>query len=93
MKKILVVEDNELNMKLFFDILQYQGYYVDKAIDGEEAYQKGAKMLNDFFKKELEAYLTPELNPVGREIIEAFRNDAPNKKYEEIMGKYMEENK
>ena len=23
-KKILIVEDNELNMKLFFDILQYQ---------------------------------------------------------------------
>ena len=60
---------------------------------GEEAYMKGAKMLNDFFKKELEAYLTPELNPVGREIIEAFMNDAPIKKYEEIMEKYMEENK
>jgi len=40
MKKILIVEDNELNMKLFFDILQYQKYDTDKAIDGIEGYQK-----------------------------------------------------
>ena len=26
MKKILIVEDNELNMKLFYDILQYQNF-------------------------------------------------------------------
>ncbi len=40
MKKILIVEDNELNMKLFFDILTYQKYDVDKAFDGLEAYNK-----------------------------------------------------
>ena len=40
MKKILVVEDNELNMKLFFDILQYQKYDVIKAYDGLEAFEK-----------------------------------------------------
>ena len=40
MKKILVVEDNELNMKLFFDILQYQKYDVTKAFDGVEAFEK-----------------------------------------------------
>lgn len=40
MKKILIVEDNELNMKLFFDILIYQKYDVDKATDGQEAYEK-----------------------------------------------------
>lgn len=40
MKKILVVEDNELNMKLFFDILQYQKYNVTKAFDGVEAFEK-----------------------------------------------------
>ena len=40
MKKILIVEDNELNMKLFFDILQYQNYSTDKAYDGQEAYEK-----------------------------------------------------
>ncbi len=40
MKKILVIEDNELNMKLFFDILTYQKYAVDKAMDGLEALNK-----------------------------------------------------
>lgn len=40
MKKILVVEDNELNMKLFYDILSYQNYEVDKAFDGIEAFEK-----------------------------------------------------
>ena len=40
MKNILVVEDNELNMKLFFDILTYQKHNVEKALDGLEAYKK-----------------------------------------------------
>ena len=40
MKKILIVEDNELNMKLFFDILKYQNYEPIKAYDGLEAYEK-----------------------------------------------------
>ncbi len=40
MKKILIVEDNELNMKLFNDILEYQNYKTEKATDGLEAYQK-----------------------------------------------------
>ena len=40
MKKILIVEDNELNMKLFFDILTYQNYQAEKVYDGLEAYEK-----------------------------------------------------
>ena len=40
MKNILIVEDNELNMKLFNDILKYQNYETDTAADGLEAYQK-----------------------------------------------------
>ncbi len=40
MKNILIVEDNKLNMKLFNDILKYQNYKTDTAIDGLEAYQK-----------------------------------------------------
>lgn len=40
MKKILIVEDNELNMKLFYDILTYQKFDVEKATDGFEAYEK-----------------------------------------------------
>lgn len=47
MKKILIVEDNELNMKLFYDILQYQKYTLDKAYDGIEAYEKIKKNTYD----------------------------------------------
>lgn len=36
-KTVLVVEDNELNMKLFHDLLDVQGYRVLQAINGPEA--------------------------------------------------------
>ena len=39
MKKILIVEDNELNMKLFYDILQFQKYEPIKSYSAEEAYE------------------------------------------------------
>lgn len=35
-KTILIVEDNELNMKLFNDILQAQGYITLQSIDGSD---------------------------------------------------------
>jgi two-component system cell cycle response regulator DivK len=36
-KTVLIVEDNELNMKLFHDVLQATGYTTLKACTGEEA--------------------------------------------------------
>ena len=36
-KKILIVEDNELNLKLFNDLLQAHGYETLQTKDGEEA--------------------------------------------------------
>ncbi|MGH7096346.1 MAG: response regulator [Stellaceae bacterium] len=36
-KKILIVEDNELNMKLFNDLLEAQGYYTLQSKNGREA--------------------------------------------------------
>lgn len=39
MKKILVIEDNPVNMKLFADLLESKGYNVTKAFDGEEGYK------------------------------------------------------
>ena len=36
-KRILVVEDNELNMKLMCDVLSVNGYDVTQAADGEFA--------------------------------------------------------
>ena len=36
MKKIMIVEDNELNMKLFNDLLQAQGYSTVQSSDGKD---------------------------------------------------------
>lgn len=44
MKKILIVEDNELNLKLFDDILKYQNFKTDTATDGIQAYEKIKKI-------------------------------------------------
>ena len=38
-KTILIVEDNELNMKLFHDLLEAQGYDTLQTKDGREALQ------------------------------------------------------
>ncbi len=54
---------------------------------GNEGYDAGAKMLVDFFKSELEKYLTPDLKPLGRQIIEACLNDASVKDYQGFIQK------
>jgi len=36
-KKILIVEDNDLNMKLFNDLLQAHGYETVQTVDGRDA--------------------------------------------------------
>lgn len=52
---------------------------------GDEAYDFGAKILTDFFKKEVKNYLTDELDPMGHKIIEACLNDAPVEEYEKLL--------
>ena len=37
---------------------------------GFAAYDEGAKLLTDFFHQELKQFLQPDLNPIGRKIIE-----------------------
>jgi len=44
-KRILVVEDNDLNRKLFCDVLQAGGFSVEPCADGNEALQRA----RDFF--------------------------------------------
>ena len=63
--KILIVEDNEMNMKLFEDILIYLKYNIDKAYNGKEAYDKIIK--NEYNLVILDIQL-PEMN--GFEILE-----------------------
>lgn len=42
---------------------------------GEEAYDAGAKILQDFFKRELRKFLTPELDSLGKDIIHCCLDD------------------
>lgn len=55
---------------------------------GEQAYDEGAKIISDFFKEELKQYLVPELDPLGRQIIELCMNDAPIEEYEKLTPMY-----
>lgn len=48
---------------------------------GEAGYDAGAAMLTEFFRRELEPFLCPELDPLGRRIIELFLHDAPLEDY------------
>ncbi len=50
-----------------------------------EGYEKGADVLYNFFREELQKYLTPELNPLGRQIIEACLNNATVEDYLEFI--------
>lgn len=75
------------------DSLKIDGQYIRRAFlrpeaqqeVGIEGYDAGAKILTDFFKKELEQYNTEELNPIGRQIINAFMNGANVDDYMDII--------
>ena len=47
----------------------------------ESGYDAGAKILTDFFKEQLQQFLTDELDPLGRQIIELVMRDAPLEDY------------
>lgn len=52
---------------------------------GEEAYKIGTDMLVDFFKQELEKFNTPELDSLGRQIIDAFYDGASVEDYNALI--------
>lgn len=48
---------------------------------GFEGYDAGSKILTDFFKKQIREFMTEELDPIGRHIIELCLNDATLEDY------------
>lgn len=52
---------------------------------GVEGYDAGAKILTEFFAKELAKYNTEDLNPLGKQIIELFFNNASMQDYMDII--------
>lgn len=56
---------------------------------GFEAYDAGAKILTDFFKAELAQFLTDDLDPLGRAIIEVCMKDGSLEDYEALTSTYL----
>lgn len=75
------------------DSLKVDGQYLRKAFlqpetqpeIGLDAYDKGARILTNFFKKEVQKFDTPLLDPLGREIIQLFLKDASLEEYSALI--------
>jgi hypothetical protein len=52
---------------------------------GEEGYDAGAVILQDFFRKELQGFLNADLLPLGRKIIMACLEGCPVEEYARIL--------
>ena len=70
-QKILVVEDNELNLKLFCDLLRAHGYAVEPVRDGREALERARAFAPDLVVMDIQM---PHIS--GLELIEQMKADA-----------------
>jgi two-component system cell cycle response regulator DivK len=69
-QKILVVEDNELNLKLFCDLLRAHGYEAEAVRDGREALERAR-----FFEPDLVVMDIQMPHISGLELIEQMKAD------------------
>ncbi len=74
-KRILVVEDNALNMKLVRDVLSHAGYEVIEAGSGEEGVKLASAHAPDLVLMDLQL---PGID--GTEALHRLRQDSPSKK-------------
>jgi len=70
-KKVLVVEDNELNLKLFCDLLRAHGYETEPVRDGREAVDRAGAFGPDLIIMDIQL---PHVS--GLELIERIKADA-----------------
>jgi two-component system cell cycle response regulator DivK len=70
-QKILVVEDNELNLKLFCDLLRAHGYEAEPVRDGREAVGRARGFAPDLIVMDIQM---PHVS--GLELIEQLKGDA-----------------
>jgi len=70
-KKVLVVEDNELNLRLFCDLLRAHDYLVEGVRDGRTALDTARRFEPDLMVMDIQM---PHVT--GLELIEAIRTDA-----------------
>jgi two-component system cell cycle response regulator DivK len=70
-QKILVVEDNELNLKLFCDLLRAHGYETEPVRDGREALERARAFAPELVVMDIQM---PHIS--GLELIEQMKADA-----------------
>jgi two-component system cell cycle response regulator DivK len=70
-QKILVVEDNELNLKLFCDLLRAHGYEAEPVRDGREAVERARAFGPDLIVMDIQM---PHVS--GLDLIEQLKEDA-----------------
>jgi two-component system cell cycle response regulator DivK len=69
-KRVLVVEDNELNLKLFCDLLRAHGHATEPVRDGREVLQRARDFAPDLIVMDIQL---PHIS--GLELIEALKKD------------------
>ncbi len=69
-KRILVVEDNDLNRKLFCDVLKSQGFAVEPVGDGREALDKAREFVPNLIIMDIQL---PNIS--GLDLIETAKKD------------------
>ena len=69
-KRVLVVEDNELNLKLFCDLLRAHGHVTEPVRDGREVVQRARDFSPDLGIMDIQL---PHIS--GLELIEALKKD------------------
>lgn len=69
-KTVLIVEDNELNMKLFHDLLEAQGYATLQTKDGREALKMAREHRSDLILMDIQL---PEVS--GLEVTKWIKED------------------
>jgi two-component system cell cycle response regulator DivK len=69
-KRVLVVEDNELNLKLFCDLLRAHDYEAEPVRDAREAIERAQAIMPDLIVMDIQM---PHIT--GLELIEAIRRD------------------
>ncbi|MDE2301646.1 MAG: response regulator [Sphingomonadales bacterium] len=70
-KRILVVEDNDLNRKLFCEVLKSQGFAVEPVADGAEALERARQFVPNLIIMDIQMP-----NVSGLDLIEAAKGDA-----------------
>jgi two-component system cell cycle response regulator DivK len=69
-KRILVVEDNDLNRKLFCDLLKANGFAVETVGDGRDAIERSRQFVPNLVIMDIQLP-----NVSGLELIEAMKRD------------------